>query len=70
MCAGLEPHPAQTGASIELVVTSVASWIKKPGFLVDELAESQKLIHIISSSISITDTGVGARGHPLLWNAK
>ena len=60
----------QTARSIEFVVASVASRIKIPGFLVEEMAESRKSIHILYSSISITDTEVGARGQPLLWNRK
>jgi hypothetical protein len=70
MCVGREPHCAQTGGSIEFVVASVASRTRIPGFLVEEIAESRKSIHILCSSISITDTEVGARGQPLLWNRK
>ncbi len=50
--------------SIELIVASVATRIKIPGFLVDEMAESRKWAHNIHSSFSIADTGVGARGEP------
>ena len=50
--------------SIELIVASVATRIKIPGFLVDEMAVSRKWAHNIHSSFSIADTGVGARGEP------
>ena len=51
------------GAAIAVIVASVASGIKSPGFLVDEMFNSRKLVHIIYRSISIADTGVGARPH-------
>ena len=57
-----------SAAAIALIVGFVAIGIKSLDFLADEIAESRKLIHIICSSISITDIGVGARGHPCLWN--
>jgi hypothetical protein len=55
-----------SGVAIALFVASVASGIKSPGFQVDEMAESRKLVHIIYRSISIADIGVGARGESLL----
>jgi hypothetical protein len=51
------------GVAIAVIVAFVASGIKIPGFLVDEMAKSRKLSHIIYRSISIADTGVGAREH-------
>ena len=57
-----------SGAAIALIVGSVAIGIKIPDFLVDEMAKSRKLVHIIHSSISIADTGVGVRHEPRLWN--
>jgi hypothetical protein len=53
-----------SGAAIALIVGSVAIGIKSLAFLARKMAESQKLIHNICSSISITDTGVGARDEP------
>jgi hypothetical protein len=53
-----------SGAAIALIVRFVAIGIKSVGFLARKIAESQKSIHNIDSSISITDTGVGARGEP------
>ena len=50
-----------SGAAIALIV---AIGIKSVGSLARKLAESQKSTHIICSSISITDTGVAARGEP------
>jgi hypothetical protein len=47
--------------AIAVIVASVASGIKSPGFLVDEVVKSRKLVHIIDKLISIADTGVGAR---------
>ncbi len=41
---------------------------KNSSFLVDEMSKSRKLVHIIYRSISIADTGVGARDQPSLWN--
>jgi hypothetical protein len=55
-------------AAIVLIVRFVAIGIKSLAFLARRMAESKKLIHIICSSISITDIGVGARCHPCLWN--
>ena len=54
--------------AIALIVGSVASGIRIPDFLVGEIAKSRKLMHTTQSSISIADTGVGARGDSLLWN--
>jgi hypothetical protein len=47
-----------------LVVIFAATRRKIPGILVDQMAKSGKPSHIIYSSISIADTGVGARGEP------
>ena len=53
--------PLVSGVAIALIVGSVASFRRIPDFLLDRVAESRKLVHILYSSISIADTGVGAR---------
>ncbi len=53
----------EKGISIELIVASVASPIKIPGFLVDELAESRTWDHNMDNSDSIADAGVGPAGN-------
>ena len=62
------PHRARTTVWIQLAVASVASRTENPGFLVEEMTGSRKWVHTMDSSVSIADTGVGARHHPCLWN--
>jgi hypothetical protein len=75
--ASFEPSPVlpifyrarfRFGAAIALIVGSVEIGIKSLDFLGQKMAQSQKLIHVTYSSVSSADTGVGASGHPCLWN--
>jgi hypothetical protein len=50
--------------SVVAITLIAAIGIKSLDCVSGQIAESRKLIHIIDSSISITDTGVGARGEP------
>jgi hypothetical protein len=71
--AGIVSRVLQTFTGVVLnsgaaIVGFVAIGIKSLACMARRIAESQKSIHIIGSSISITDIGVGARDEPCLWN--